>query len=243
MENNPSNTIIDMVESESSANINTPNLHIDTADLSNELNGVKWNGNKEEKRSFLSAFTEVLKTCDLTGRSKLIIRSRFLKLYNHYKDKCKNMKWLNMSSRIVVSFGSIIIPALISLDNDHGDRSEFSQAIYYITFSLSLTISLTNALSELFQFNKKMYTYTVVKESMKTEGWLFLTLSGNYKEYNDHSECWRKFMNRVEKLNTNTIHTDLVINSNSNEDVIRKDKLKFPMDTDSEISKTLYLSP
>lgn len=182
-----------------------------TQNMDNTLDGVPWNEGGEDKRGFVKAFTEVLKTCSLTGRSKLILRERFLNLYNHYEKKYKQTNILHNSSRIIVTVGSIIIPALLTLDNEISERSLTSQSIYYATFSLSLLVTLTNSLAELMQISKKYYTYATVKESLRTEGWSFLALSGKYKNFTDHSECWRKFVNKTEKMNTSAISSNLIL--------------------------------
>lgn len=181
--------------------------------MDNTLDGVPWNENNEDKRLFPEAFTEVLKTCSLTGRSKLIIRQRFLNLFRFYRKKHKYASIFHNGSRIIVSMGSIIIPALLTLDNEISERSLTSQSIYYTTFSISMLVTLTNALSELMQISKKYYTYASVEEGMVTEGWSFLSLSGKYKDYTDHSECWRKFVNKIEKLNTSAISSNLILST------------------------------
>ena len=181
--------------------------------LSDTLDGVTWNGKKEDKRKFPEAFTEVLRTCNITGRSKLIIKERFLNLYRHYRKKYKYTSIFHNTSKIIISVGSIIIPALLTLDSEISERSHSSQIIYYTTFSISIIVTITNALSEIMQFNKKYYTYATIKENLKTEGWLFASLAGKYKNYTDHSECWRKFVNKIEKLNIYAINSNLILST------------------------------
>jgi len=201
--------------------IEMPNLQ----SMDNTLDGVQWNGNNEDKRQFPEAFTEVLKTCSLTGRSKLIIRQRFLNMYRYYRKKYKYSNLLHNSSRIIVTIGSIIIPALLTLDNEISNRSVTSQTLYYVTFSVSLAVTLTNSLAELTQISKKYYTYATVKESLVTEGWSFLSLSGKYKIYTDHSECWRKFLNKIEKLNTSAVNSNLILSTHKPDDNIVDHKI------------------
>lgn len=195
--------------------------------MGNTLDGVPWNEGGEDKRDFPVAFTEVLKTCLLTGRSKLIIRERFLNLYRHYRKKHKYTNIFHTSSRVIVSVGSIIIPALLTLDNEISERSLTSQTLYYTTFSISLLVTLTNSLAELMQTSKKYYTYATVKESLVNEGWSFLSLSGKYKDYTDHSECWRKFVHRVEKLNTNAVSSNLILSTQKPDDHISDSKIAW----------------
>jgi hypothetical protein len=186
--------------------------------MDNTLDGVVWNGNNEDKRRFPEAFTEVLRTCSLTGRSKLIIRERFLNLYRKYRKKHKYTNIYHNSSRIIVSMGSIIIPALLTLDNEISERSLTSQSIYYTTFGISMLVTLTNAISELTQISKKYYTYATMKDSLETEGWSFMSLSGKYKNYTDHTECWRRFVHKIEKLNTSAVNSNLILSTHKLDD-------------------------
>ena len=92
-EENNNNIVIEMLN---------PKLEtIQTMD--NTIDGVPWNEGGEDSRGFVNAFTEVLKTCSLTGRSKLILRQRFLNLYNRYRSKYKVTNVLHNSSRIIVN--------------------------------------------------------------------------------------------------------------------------------------------
>lgn len=195
--------------------------------MDNTLDGVPWNEGQEDKRSFPKAFVEVLKTCSLTGVSKLIIKQRFLGLYRYYRKKHKYITIVHNASRITISIGSIIVPALLTLDNEISDRSLPSQIIYYTTFSISLIVTITNTIYELMQINKKYYNYSNAKQTLTTEGWSFLSLSGKYKNYNDHSECWRKFINKVEKVNTNTLNSNLVLSSNKPDEIIINPKVAY----------------
>jgi len=211
--------------------------------MENTLDGIPWNENNEDKRLFPEAFTEVLKTCSLTGRSKLIIRQRFLNLYRFYRKKHKYSSFFHNSSRIIVSLGSVIIPALLTLDNEISERSTTSQTLYYTTFSISMAITITNTLAELMQISKKYYNYAAVKENLVLEGWSFLSLSGAYKNYNDHSECWRKFVNKVEKLNTNSLSSNLLLSIHKPDEFDSNTKIAFSqlgIETNSEADNVIY---
>ena len=117
--------------------------------------------------------------------------------------------------------------------------------IYYTTFSISLLVTITNSLAELMQISKKFYTYATVKESLTTEGWSFLSLSGKYKHYTDHSECWRKFINKVEKLNTNAIQSNLILSVTKQDETITKSNNMWNqlMDTNQSVESESIENP
>ena len=184
----------------------------------NTLDGITWNGKKEENRSFIVCFTEVLKTCYLTGRAKLIIKQRFLGLYRHYFYKQRQISMCYITSRTIITVGSILIPSLLTLDTEISDRSQTSQVIYYIVFTISLLVTLANTVSELFNLNKKYITYTTTKYCLSHEGWLFLELVGKYSEFSEHSECWRVFLTNIEMINKVAVTSSLLINSEKTHD-------------------------
>ena len=204
--------------------------------LGDVLDGIRWNGNKEDSRPFTDAFTEVLRTCGLTGRAKLIIRQRFLKLYKKYKDRFFYTSMFFNIGRITITVGTIIIPALITLDNEISERSAASQAIYYTTFSISVIISITNGLGELMQLSKKYYTYASAKEYLTSEGWSFLSLSGKYKHCSDHAECWRKFIANIETYNSHATLSDLILSVQKSEESMNQQFAFSPLNLKTQMN-------
>lgn len=114
-----------------------------------------------------------------------------------------------MFSRIVVSLGSIVVPALITLDNSIAQKSQLSLNIGYVSFSISLFVFIVNTLYEILNIDKKYYNYYASYQKIRIEGWNFLGLIGKYQTYEEHTDCWQKFLYRVEKINISNINNDL----------------------------------
>ena len=175
-----------------------------------EDNNIDWN--IKGYRSFSESFINVLQHCSLTNRSKLIIKERFINMYERYFYKYKYTKLFFYNSRVIITIFSLVVPALLTIANEMiTDDPELARNVGYIAFSMSLVISILNMMLEVFQLNKKFFTYAITKENLKTEGWLFLSLTGKYHNFTNHSECWRTFINRIEKLNVYAVNTKLIL--------------------------------
>ena len=193
----------------------------DTDTIINLEKENNWINKKNFPHNFCSVFTEILSECNMTKRSKLITRERFLDLYYKYNTKYNKTKFHYTFSRIVIGIGGIIVPALVTLDNTLTEKSEISIKIGYITFSVSIVVFIINILFELQSISKKYYTYSSVNEEFISEGWYFLSLTGRYNKYINHSECWRTFISNLEELNNKTVNSSLIITKEENEKNIK----------------------
>lgn len=179
--------------------------------LGNVIGGVTWAGSNEENRSFHEAFTESLRTVAIPGRDKLHLRQRYIHMVKKYRRLRKSWQRFYWTSKVTVTLGSIIVPALITLDDEFEDRSVRSQAIYYVVFGISLIVSMTNGLQELFAVTKRFFTLATTEEALIQEGWSFLSLSGKYKVFEAHSDAFKAFANRIEKLHAGATNSTMAL--------------------------------
>lgn len=166
------------------------------------LDGVDWGGKGQNKRKFPQAFEEALRCVNMTGTQKLAINERFVNVATKYRAGRKRWGVISSVSRVVVTVGSILVPGMVILDDEITERSQASQAIAYVVFGVSLTVSIVNGLQELFSATKRFITLSTTEEMLVTEGWLFIGLSGKYSRFEDHRAGFAYFMNRIEKINS-----------------------------------------
>jgi hypothetical protein len=94
--------------------------------------------------------------------------------------------YFNMN-RVIITIGSIIVPALLSIQRfDSPDVTPLSIGIYWSTWILSLCVTISNGVLTLFKLDKKYYLLHTSYEQMKSEGWQFLALTGHYKPQQHH---------------------------------------------------------
>lgn len=185
--------------------------HITTTDQSDNIENVTWFGNQEYNRDFVTNFVAGIRVTDMSGRAKLFIHGRYLGLFNKYRKKYKTSRSLNNFARLIITLGAILIPALLTIDDEISDRSKTSQAIYYSTFSLGLLVSIVNAIAELSQVAKRFYANATTHQLLEQEGWHFLLLRGVYKKYDNHRQCWQTFLHRVEKIHQSAVSSGLLL--------------------------------
>jgi hypothetical protein len=171
------------------------------------LNGVPW-AQGRGKRGFEGGFVEGLRDVNLSGAEKMLIVDRFVGLTRVYRSSRSKWKWLSHSARVVVTVGSIIVPAMITLDDDIRERSTASQILAYTVFGVSLTVSIVNGLQEYFSAGNRYVTAQTTAESLESEGWSFLALSGRYARFATHAECTAGFLARTELIHAAAVNVN-----------------------------------
>jgi hypothetical protein len=108
------------------------------------------------------------------------------------------------SNRLTITIGSILVPAILSIQRaDYLTNSSAAQALFWITWSISLLVTVSNGLLTMFKFDRKYYLFHAAFEQLKTEGWQYLALTGNYKgepATHTHELQFTGFANTVEKI-------------------------------------------
>ncbi len=96
--------------------------------------------------------------------------------------------------RLTAIVGGLLIPALVSIDT--------VPQIKWIVFALGLLVAISGAVEEFFRFGERWRHYRQYVETLKTEGWQFLQLIGNYsrEQYSTHAEAYTKFATRIEEI-------------------------------------------
>ncbi len=161
------------------------------------------------KNSFLTA----LQTIDLSGGEKIIIQERYVNVVKNFEARCFRLALFFHSARFIVTVGSLIVPALLSIQYvDAGptsnvtDPETFTYRIYWTTWVISLFVSVCNGVLSVFKIEKKYYFLHTTLEQLKSEGWQYLQLSGRYSGFYtpgttpSHSNQFTFFCHYVEKI-------------------------------------------
>lgn len=167
------------------------------------LDGIEWGGegnNKVYKRKFPVAFTEAMRSVDINGAEKLLVMERYVRLVDYYQKTTSRWAFFSYGARSVVAVGSILIPVLVAIDDDITERTSFGQALAYTTMAVGFTVSLVNGFQELLQSTKQFITSSNTNRALIAEGWAFVSMSGRYEKYDNHTQCWRRFFDRVQKM-------------------------------------------
>ena len=142
-------------------------------------------------------FTELINKLDLSDLQKQFMKSRWLDQIMWLENQAEKTKKWSTRLRLMTIIGGVIIPALVSLNFN---KNEVARYIGWGTFGLSQMVAISAAVEEYFCFKDKHTQYRQTAESLKSEMWKFVQLTGSYKQYSDHKQGYPTFAFRVEKF-------------------------------------------
>jgi hypothetical protein len=164
---------------------------------------TKGKGFKNTRPSFMQTHnenqiglvTEALNSLTLSYQKKLSIKHRFISLLEEYTYRSNRYSKAFHTLRIIISVGSLIVPALLSVQFTGGSSSsgssstQVSASVYWVVWVLSLFVTISNALMTLMKIDKKYYTLHTTLHQIVSEGWLYIELSGKYSGYKTPGEA------------------------------------------------------
>ena len=133
---------------------------------------------------------------------KSILKFRFLDEISYYEKKRDHTKKYYNVFRFIVTTGSILLPAILSMGQMDPAKlpASFEMISYWASWTISLMVTASNGFLQLFSLDKNYFSYSMVVEQLKTEGWQFFGLSGKYEDYKDHQEAYKVFSKSVESI-------------------------------------------
>ena len=161
--------------------------------------------NINPEKALLSAFSMI----DIEKHQKYMLEMRFLNVLHEFRHRANRLSLIFNVSRIIVTVGSILVPALLSIQYVENtpwmNQNTFQLEVYWSTWVLSLMITICNGLITLFKIDKKYFFVHTSLELLHSEGWQYIGLTGRYapKDHDPkmtHSECFVKFCHVVEKI-------------------------------------------
>jgi hypothetical protein len=149
-------------------------------------------------------------THELTEYQKNLIKRRYLDTLDEFNVRCSYYSWLFHCSRIIVTVGSLLVPALLSVqysDSTFINTKSIEVQVYWVTWGISLLVTISNGILTLFKIDKKYYFLHTTFEQLKSEGWQYLELTGRYsgilnkhKRRPTHANQFLYFCYAIEKI-------------------------------------------
>ena len=153
--------------------------------------------------SFSNNVSEIVDDLELEKKyDKAIIKHRFLEEISYYEKKRDDTKKYYNVFRFIVTTGSILLPAILSMGQMDPAKlpKNFDMITYWCSWTISLMVTGSNGFLQLFSLDKNYFSYSMVVEQLKTEGWQFFGLSGKYEDYPDHQSAYKTFSKSVESI-------------------------------------------
>ena len=167
------------------------------------------------------SFAEAIQKTGLEDLQKLILHQRFLSVVKNFESRCYTFSILFHVMRILVSIGSLIVPALLSIQYSNTsstttikDPDSFAYEIYWATWVISLLVTTSNGILTVFKIDKKYYFLHTTKEQLRSEGWQYLELSGRYSGFytpgkvSSHSNQFIYFCHAIEKIKMHQVEEE-----------------------------------
>jgi hypothetical protein len=139
-----------------------------------------------------------------------ILEMRYISLINEYEIRAKYIDIYFHFSRGFISLGSVAVPALLSIQSP---TSSNSVGLYWMTWTISLLVTIFHNFSTLFRFDKKFFGIHNTLERLKSEGWQYLELSGRYSGHYGHKSPTHEnqftyFVHIIEKIRLRQIEDE-----------------------------------
>lgn len=197
---------------------------------------------------FKKDYRKTIETIDdneLSPLNKMILRKRFIPILKTMELEMKRVSTGFTLFQIITTLGSIVVPALLSIEDrslvfnsTNNDIELQTHNLYWTTWAISIAVTVSNAFNQLLGLEKKYIIRNIHLSQMKKEGWSFLEKSGNIYGKNPaktRNDLIGIFWKRVETLRHNQIKNDLSFDNtddliNNNPDMI--ETLNIPDEPD-----------
>jgi len=199
--------------------------------------------NKGYDDSYANQVNEIINTLELDSETdRSILKSRFLSEVVKYEGRKLHTKKYYDRFRFIVTVGSIILPAILSLGQMDPTKlpKNFDQVVYWSSWTISLMVTASNGFLQLFSLDKNYFEYAITTEQLKTEGWQYFQLSGKYEDDESHQAAYKDFSKSIENIKRKQVEKEF-----SGKGDVNKKKKEKPFDFQAELVKNLpdHLKP
>ena len=197
----------------------------------------------EYNDSYANQVNEIINTLELDSETdRSILKSRFLSEVIKYEERKLHTKKYYDRFRFIVTVGSIILPAILSLGQMDPTKlpKNFDQVVYWSSWTISLMVTASNGFLQLFSLDKNYFEYSLTTEQLKTEGWQYFQLSGKYEDDKTHQAAYKDFSKSIENIKRKQVEKEF-----SGKGDVNKKKKEKPFDFQAELMKNLpdHLKP
>jgi hypothetical protein len=176
----------------------------------NEMDNTQITPLKSDPEEIIRLFRSIT---NLTPLQIRIIELRYLNLLKSYSTRIFYVDCAHHFTRSFVSLGSVIVPALLSIQSP---TSPTSVTLYWTTWLISLLVTSFHNIITIFRFDKKYFALHNTYERLQNEGWSYLQLSSRYAGHRSENEAFQPthknqfklFVNTIEKIQMRQIYNE-----------------------------------
>ena len=127
------------------------------------------------------------------------IQARWLKYIEWWDGRAKDAKTNYQRMRSAVIIAGALIPALVGL-RELNVLGEYAWIFAVLSIIASLVVAICSGFEGSFNYNGIWREKRAAAEIIKSEGFSFLQLIGDYKDFGSHKEAFKTFAENVENL-------------------------------------------
>ena len=147
---------------------------------------------------------------DLSPFQRRTIIERYRHLMADYRFRCRFYAILYNLLRIIITIGSLAVPALLSTETFRSENTSATQVIWF-TWSLSLAVTTSNAILTLFKLDKRFSMIHSTAERLRSETWQYLQLAGRYSGgHGSHAAQFVNYCSEFEKINMKCVEDEFI---------------------------------
>lgn len=161
---------------------------------------------KANKKTQIQLIESAVDTTNLSEIQKLTLKSRLISLLEEYNTRAFLFSFTFNTFRITITVGSLIVPALLSVQHTSTQQNQLSQEVYWIVWIVSLMVTISNGIMSLLKIDKKYFTLNTTYQHLLSESWQFIHLTGAYNgaftptTAATHQNQYIYFSNKIEKI-------------------------------------------
>ena len=158
---------------------------------------------------FEDTFIDDLK--ELSDGQKNFLENRYVATIKEYRTRIWNYDKTYHYGRFISNVSSVLVPALLSIQytgiNNVQNSEEYIRATFWITWVLSLLVTVINNTLGVFRVEKKYYLLHIIIGQLLAEGAHYSQLSGRYSGYllnegitPSHKNQYLFFVSAIERI-------------------------------------------
>ena len=167
--------------------------------------------NKPYGSKFCLLYANVLMTLDLSQTEIKIIENRYLTLIEEFEKLEKNARLSYYISKFIIQTGSLITPAILSIQHVYGDNSS-NNPLYWAAWGTSVGVGLLTNYMSTFKLDKRYLLLDNTLDMLRIEGWQYIELTGKYKSTKDskatHHNRFKHFLHTIETMKRKQVNAE-----------------------------------
>ena len=142
----------------------------------------------------------LIETLDIEPYKKSVLQQRYVSVLQNFQYRAFMYSFMFYSSRIIMTVGSILVPAFLSIQGN-----PIRDNLYFAAWIISIVVTVSNGVNTLFKIDKKYYFIHMTLELLRSEGWQYIGLTGRYSpkdppEPPTHENQFMAFFHMAEKI-------------------------------------------